>query len=173
MLRFGRKPWRLSSISEASLAAVEQAVLDHRSERIALPVLGLGLDHVHVRREHHRPERRIAPRPGGDQVRGVVDRHDLDVALGPAAGQQRAAESLRYFGGAVAFALHRAQRDRFLGQVEGLGFSGGIGLGLGLGCDGGEQGEGDGESLGLLHDRHLAQIGGPRQSSWDSVGAAG
>jgi hypothetical protein len=99
----------------ARAAAVDVAVLDHRGERVALPVFGPRLDHVHVRRDHHRPERRVAARPGGDQVRGIVDLHDLDVAFGPAAGEERAAEGLRDVGGAIAFALHRTQRDRLPG----------------------------------------------------------
>ena len=69
--------WALSS---ADAAGVEVAVLLDEGERVALPVLALGLDHVDVGQQQHRLGLRVLARQHRDQAAllGLVGR-DEDV----------------------------------------------------------------------------------------------
>ena len=101
-------------------AAEQVTVLDHRGERIALPVRRLGFDHVHMPGNHQRLEAGIAARPGSDQVSSIAKRGDLHLAILPSARDQRLLDQLQRFTGLVAFALDRAQRDQLHGKRQHL-----------------------------------------------------
>jgi hypothetical protein len=63
----------------ARAAAPDIAVLDHRAERIARPVGGFGLDHVHMARNVDRLLRRRGAAIARDQERGVAEPLDADI----------------------------------------------------------------------------------------------
>ena len=104
-------------------AAIEDPVLNHRGKRIAGPVLGIGLNHVHMARNHQRLQAGIAARPGRDQIGGIVNRSDFDLRFAPPASHQRALDDAQCLVGFVTRAADRAQRDQPLGQIERLGLS--------------------------------------------------
>ena len=116
----GGRGQRRVELHVAGTAAEQIAVLDHRSEGIAGPVLGVGFDHVHVARDHQRLQPGIAAFPGGDQIGGVVDRHDLHVAVAPAGRHQCGLKRLLGFCRAVVRSANRANRDQLLGKIEHL-----------------------------------------------------
>jgi hypothetical protein len=107
----------------ARAAAEQIAVLDHRRERIALPIGGLGLDHVHMPRDQDR----LGAVPGlagaaiaRDQKGGVAELLDADIGIGEPAGDELGLEPGRIVEGLVARPGDAAKRDAALEQVERL-----------------------------------------------------
>ena len=114
-------------------AAPEQIpVFDHRRERVALPIGGLRLDHVHMAGDDQRLQFRIAAAPRADQIGGVVHRHDLDIRVRKPARDERGFVECRDLRGLIARPADRTQRDRLLGEIERL-----IGRCVGCGVRGG------------------------------------
>jgi hypothetical protein len=95
------------------------AVLHHRGERVARPVLPLGLDHVHVVDHHDRLLGRIGAVIAGDQDRGAEHRLDLHVVGGEAGLHQHCLQPRRIDWDLIA-RDHRADRDAHLQQLQRL-----------------------------------------------------
>ena len=80
-------PDRCLCLVVGAAAGIEPAVFLDQCERITRPILALGIDDIEMRQQHHRAERRIAARQGGDQATiqwQAIGNKDIKVGIGKA-----------------------------------------------------------------------------------------
>ena len=88
-------------------ATEDVAVFDHGSERVTLPVGGVGFDDIHVAEDGDGFQRRVAALPCGGEGGGVADRLDLDGRGGEARGDELILEEVGVLRGLVGAELAR------------------------------------------------------------------
>ena len=140
-------------------APVDVAVLHHRGERIARPVLGLGLDHVHVARDHDGRLLRVLAGIARDQERRVRERLDGHLGGREATGHQLRLQELGV-GDELVASRDGAIADALRQDLQRLGVQGRVGFRRGGERGRGEERGGEAGRKGSMHrDVHDVEAG--------------